>query len=357
MVESARRWDAAVPSLRVTRAEAFHLRIPYAESVRDFLLDSYRREQMDPPHLLRWIVRLETDAGLTGVGEAVLDPRPHLAGLAGHSLWDLVDDVSIGPACTIAVYDLAAQARGVPISRLFSASPRPAIQQAWWSRSFPPEILRREAVRGLEAGYSVHKVKSRPHHDLVAQVAAVAEVVPPGYRIVIDANGTFGDAERTRDMAEALKRFPQVEAFEEPIPHHDVDGYRRLRGALPIRLAVHWEGVDPRLFSAESLCDAYVVEDFQWGPPLVSKSEACERTGQRLWVENGLHSGISQVFQAHMAAALPAIELSISLTHMLEDDVVVEPLTVATGGWYTVPTGPGLGVALDEEALERYRIA
>ena len=83
--------------------------------------------------------------------------------------------------------------------------------------------------------------------------------------------------------------------------------YRQIRKALPLRLAVHYEAVDARSFLLESLCDAFVVEDWKWGPALAEKSELCRLTGQKLWVENGLHTGISQVFQAHQCAALPNV--------------------------------------------------
>ena len=341
---------------RVTRSDAFQLQVPFAERVRADLLREYRRERFDPlPHQLRWVVRIWTDGGLVGVGEAVADPREAIASLPGRSVAELLHDGSLGPAVLIAVYDLEAQARGVPIARLFSESPRARVRQAWWSRCFAPDLLRTEARLAVALGYGVHKIKSRPWRDPVEQVAAILDAVPDDYEIVIDANGTFGSAEKTLRLARALQHHAQVSAFEEPIPHHDIVGYGRLRGALPFRLAVHWEAVDARAFIARSLYGAFVVEDFLWGPPLVQKAEACTRGGQTLWLENGLHSGISQVFQAHMAAALPAVELSISLTHVLEDDLVCEPFTVERGGLYEVPTTPGLGVTLDEDAVERYR--
>ena len=75
----------------------------------------------------------------------------------------------------------------------------------------------------------------------------------------------------------------------------------------------------------------------------------------RLWVENGINTGISQVFQAHQAAAFPAIEYTISITHTLEDDIMKEPFTMQRG-FYKVPTGPGLGATLDDDAVEKYRL-
>ena len=134
-------------------------------------------------------------------------------------------------------------------------------------------------------------------------------------------------------------------------------GYREIRQRLPFRLAVHFEAVDHRSFILESLNDAFVVEDYRWGPALAEKSEICRLSGQTLWVEGGLYSGISQVFQAHQCAALARVEFVISLAQIAEDDIVVEPFTVETGGFYKIPQKPGLGITLDEKALQKYRIA
>jgi L-alanine-DL-glutamate epimerase-like enolase superfamily enzyme len=183
----------------------------------------------------------------------------------------------------------------------------------------------------------------------------MAEVIPSDYQILMDANSSFGSPGRTLDVAKELRRFPQMKAFENPIPHEDTGGYRRLRQDLPIRLAVHWEAVDVRTYMVEALVDSYVVEDWRWGPALAEKSELCTLTGQTLWVENGLFTGISQAFQAQCAAAHPNIEYTISLTHIAEDDIVVEPFVVERG-LHTVSQKPGLGVTLDGKALEKYRV-
>ena len=58
-----------------------------------------------------------------------------------------------------------------------------------------------------------------------------------------------------------------------------------------------------------------------------------------------------------MAAASTSVEYAISLTHVAEDDLVLEPLTVEKGGFFKVPAKPGLGVTLDEKAAAKYRVA
>ena len=348
---------ATTGRLKITKCEVFGLRIPFHARLRDNMLENYRREGIDRPDYKPWIVRLHTDSGLVGLGESSRDPRAQAGGVANRSVYELINNAAVSPAVMMAVYDIVAQAAGVPIAKMFSPEPRPAVRQIWWSHCLRPQLLEAEARRGVELGYSVHKVKARRYEDPVEQVAAIAGAAPHDYQVYMDANGSFGSAGRTLAVAEALGRFPQMKGFEQPIAHEDIVSYRQIRKALPLRLAVHWEAVDVRSFLLESLCDAFVVEDWQWGPALTEKSELCRLTGQQLWVENGLHTGISQVFQAHQCAAYPNVEFTISLTHVGEDDLVVEPFVVQKGGFYQIPKKPGLGVTLDQAALEKYRVA
>ena len=349
--------QAAAPrSFKITRSEAFGLRIPFNERVRDNMLENYRRENIERVYK-PWIVKLYTDAGLIGLGESEFDPRSHLQAMQGHDVWEFVHDESRGPGIMIAIYDLVAQAAGIPVCRLFSPQPRTLIQCVWWSHCLRPALLREETKLGIELGYKVHKVKARPYEDPIEQVAAMAEVAPHDYQIYMDANGSFVSAGRALAVADGLRRFNQFKGFEEPITNQDLAGYREIRKHLPFRLAVHFELVDHRSFILESLNDSFVVEDYRWGPTLAEKAELCRLSGQTLWVENGLYSGISQVFQAHQCAALSRVEFVISLAQIAEDDIVVEPFTVEKGGFYRIPQKPGLGIALDEKALQKYRIA
>jgi L-alanine-DL-glutamate epimerase-like enolase superfamily enzyme len=72
--------------------------------------------------------------------------------------------------------------------------------------------------------------------------------------------------------------------------------------------------------------------------------------------EHSIDNGIAQVFQTHQAAAWPSIEYCINVTHVLQDDFMLEPFSMSRGR-YRLPSGPGLGVPLDESAIDRYRIA
>lgn len=339
--------------MRITKIEAIPARIPFREIVRENMHENYRRENAGRTHYVPWVVLMHTDDGLVGLGETNHDARDLLPKCVGRSPAEFLHDDSLR-GVLVAIYDLAAQAAGAPVSRLFSPSPAATVQPIWWSHCLRPSLLQAEARRGIGLGYTVHKIKARPYEDPVEQISALADIVPHDDSVWLDANASFRNHARTLAAAEALKKYPFVKGFEEPIPSSDLDGYRALHEKLPLRLAVHWEKVDIRAFVLERLCDAFVVEDWLWGKAMLTKVG-----GHRL--QPAAIVGGERPVHRHLAGVPGApggglrLRIHHHLTHIGEDDLVVEPFTVEKG-FYRVPTGPGLGVTLDEAALDKYRI-
>jgi len=134
-------FGAAGSALKITRMEAFGLRIPFHPRVRENMQENYQRENVDRPAYLPWIVKIHTDAGLVGLGESNQDPRPHLARMEGRLVVDFLQDGTVGPGIMIGIYDLVAQAGGVPVAKLFSPEPRRLVQHTWWSHCLRPSLL------------------------------------------------------------------------------------------------------------------------------------------------------------------------------------------------------------------------
>jgi L-alanine-DL-glutamate epimerase-like enolase superfamily enzyme len=339
----------SVATMRISRYDIIHTRIPWAERVRDLAILNWRRENMDVPDSPHTVIRLYTDEGLVGFGEG--GGENTLKRMLGRSPFEFVLDDSIGGILT-AVYDLLGQATGLPVCRLFAADPRRRIQQSFWSLSYPPDLLASEAKLGARLGYRVHKVKARPWEDPVAQAAAICAVVPRDYRVWVDANGFWGSVGRTLHFARKLAEFPNYFGLESPL--RGTEGYRQLKGQVPLRLAEHYGAVDPLLAIREGLLDAFIVAG-RLGRTMVRLNALAHFYNVPLWVENNCWSGIGQVFQAHQAAAFPGIEFTIGCAHTAEDDLIKEPF-VMQDGFYNVPQKPGLGVTLDEDAVEKYRV-
>ena len=79
-----------------------------------------------------------------------------------------------------------------------------------------------------------------------------------------------------------------------------------------------------------------------------------EVTGIPLWIQHGIFTGVAQVLQAHQAAAFPGIEYAVSITHVIQDDLIAESFKMKEG-LYEVSAKPGLGVNFDDDAIEKYR--
>ena len=342
---------------RITRFEIAPTKLAYYEPVREaltgsFLLQNRHQTSFDPT-----MVKIHTDDGLTGICNAMMRSPERIEAtlkrMVGHSPWEYLHDDSLA-GILVAVYDLVGQAAGLPVSRLFSTNPKEKIVQTWWSQCYPPALMAEEAARGEALGYKVHKVKARPWQDPIEQAAAICDVVKSDFRIWADANSWWGSVGRTIHFCNRLAKFNNYFAIESPIKRPGIAGYRALKGKVPLQMSEHMTP-DPMPYIREGLLDTFVIGG-PLGKTLIQRALMAEVTKMPLWVEHSIEDGVNQVFQAHQAAAFPGIEYTISITHVLVDDLMKEPFTMKDG-FYTVPTKPGLGVSLDEDAIDKYRTA
>ncbi len=348
---------ASAQASKLSRFELTSVRIPFAERVREAWMSSWKNQKRDQADYVLHFVRLHTSNGLTGIGETKM-PREaagsRLRQMMGRPVTDFLHDDSLR-GILIAIYDLAAQAEGKPISKLLNPQAATRIVPTWWSQCFPPALMASEARLGYSLGYRVHKVKARPWEDPIAQAGAICEAIGKDMKVWVDANSSWQTVAKTLEVTRELARFPNYFAIESPIPRQDVDGYRALRGKLPLKISEHVDGIDLDLWTREKLLDAWISGTAKLGGYVRTLSERAMAAKAPIWIEHSIDNGVAQVFQAHQAAAYPGIEYAIAITHVLADDCMSEPFTVRNG-FYEIPRKPGLGVSLDDAALDRYRI-
>ncbi len=349
-LEAAAASPAEVTGMRISRYEIIPTHVPWDERVREMAILNWRRENMDVPHSPHTVIKLYTDEGLMGIGEG--GHEAVLKRMVGHSPWEFFFNDTIGGAQT-AIYDLLGKATGLPACRLISPAPRKRIIQAYWSLSYPPEMIAREAKRAADQGYRVHKVKIRPWEDPVAQARAIFDVVPSDYRVWGDANHFWGSVARTLHFATKLAEIPGYFGLESPL--RSTVEYRQLKGKVPLRLAEHWGLVDPMLAAREGVLDAHISASPTFGRTIFAQNTFAQMYQIPLWDESSCWSGIGLAVQAHQAAAYPAIEFTINAAVTAEDDLVKEAFTMKDG-FYDIPPKPGLGVTLDEDAVDKYRV-
>ena len=343
---------------RLVRYELWTVRVPFAERVRQAWMASWKNQKRDQSDYVLTFARLHTDDGLSGICEAKMardaaDAR--LRTMMGRPVLDFAHQDSLR-GLLIAIYDLLAQSAGLPVARLLNPKAKSSIIPTWWSQCFPPALMASEAKLGASLGFRVHKVKARDWEDPIAQAAAICAVIPKNMKVWVDANSSWGTVDRAIAITRELSQFKNYFAIESPIPRADLDGYRKLRGKLALPVAEHVDGLDLDLWTREKLIQAWIVAAPKLGNDLRGLAARGEAAHCPIWIEHSIDNGIAQVFQAHQCAAYPALQYSIAICHVLEDDCMAEPFAV-TNGRYPIPQTPGLGVSLDFAALDKYRVA
>lgn len=348
-------------------------------------------------HRMAVLVRLDTDAGVQGWGEtfpalgsppeAILETvrtvlGPRVLGLDPIAIRDVNIDLrhaarGMGTgvmrgisALDIALWDLRGRLLGQPVCRLLGASPGssfPAVATAVFYSQDPIDTGPRleTAMRCQEMGFRGIKVKVgalSPDQDL-NHVEKIRQMLPNDVMVCADANS--GYLLRTAlTVARGLASLGTY-WFEEPIPIHDVEGYRAIAAATGM-----WTAGGQDLPSSQAflpLLEARALHILQPSVAAVGGiSEAVQAAAQAArfgfrYCPTGWGTGLLVAASLHVRAAtaspvgLPApdldwIEFDVS-DNPLCDLVLRDPLR-PVDGFLRVPEGPGLGVELDEEAME-----
>lgn len=352
--------------MKITKIEAIEIDIPWKEKIRehmDWAAQTHRS----------WLYKVHTDEGIVGLCENPQDVRGKIPELIGRDPLDLLMDDCYWPLQE-AFYDAVAQSLKIPVYKLLGKKYRDEVPVCYWVHNFPPDLLAEEASIALDSGFKTIKFKVRPRLDPVEQVKSIAEVAPE-LSIIPDANGTFWLPSRAIKFIRAVEKYNLL-CVETPLPHPDINGYLAIRSRVDIPIADHIGiryGADPITAVTAGMCDYYVVEEP--GISLTMKVAAIaelacgEQTasgnegrgyvfrGRPIWIEGFGRTGISETFQVHLGAVLKnAVLPSPLFIHRLREHPLVEDPLEVKDGHVKVPEKPGLGVTLDEEALEKYRV-
>ncbi len=369
--------------MRITEIEAIPVRVPLKAGL------TTRTAHGDHVTSDYVIVRVRTDEGLVGLGEATVsaiwsgetsrscvasirdilgpalagfDPRQiHLARAAMDRA--LKANPFTKAAIEMALWDLAGKAAGVPVYQLLGGKTRDEVPIKMMIGAFDPPQTVALAERFL--GWGVKCLKVKVGLDLagdLARVRAVREVAGPDIPITIDSN--CGWNVTTARLALEKLRPLNLRVAEQPIAPGDTSAMAYLRevGGIPIM-------ADESVFT---LADAWGVATARAADVIsiypgknggiaasIEIAHVARAAGLACHVGSNLELGIASAAMLHLAASTPAIDSDTYPADILgpnyhEADLLREPL-VTGPATARVPDGPGLGVELDEEQLDRWR--
>lgn len=336
-------------------------------------------------------VRVETDSGIVGWGEAASAPtmtgettasmmaavihmRPILIGRAADDFADVsaaMDDAMYGnngakAAIEMATHDAVARTAGRPLHMLFGERRRDRIPVLAVIGSTDQAGDLREARERWAAGYRAFKIKvglAPPEVDAARTAAVCQWLKGQGEACLVSA-----DANQGFSVDDALRYVAGVgdcglDFFEQPVRAENLDGMARVAGDSKIPIGAD-EGIhslaDIERHHARGAAAGVSLKAIKLGGlrTLFEACGLCDRFGMK--VNISCKTGESSVASAaalHLAAAAPALAWGLTLTSSgLAEDVVREPLRIE-GGHAVVPEGLGFGVEVDEHKLRRVQEA
>ena len=364
--------------MRITKVDTFVLEKPLARAMRISRGGFTVRRHA--------IVRVHTDAGITGLGEGIGEASLVRAALDGGLARRIVgtdpfatEDIRLrmtagqvyferggaafaaASAVEMACLDIKGKALEVPVYELLGGKVRDRVQayasDVYWqeSRQAMAEDAARIAAlgfRGIKAHVGVASASSEAE-----RIRAIRQAVGSNIAIMIDLNCGYSPLEARL----AMRRWEEFDLtwIEEPCaPEHD-STLRDLRalGTTPIAAGENEFGLArfAALFSARALDVAMPDAGRVGGLLETCRVAALAQASGVTFSPHNFSSGILLAATLHVMASVPAAEwLEMDTSgNAVYDDCLEQPLSLSDGE-VRVPEGPGLGVRLPDPVLERY---
>lgn len=373
------------PEKAVQKAET-PVSMPYADEVKEIVFGRYQTT----------IVKVYTDVGVTGIGECIsrLAPtatrdiveaiKPVLIGRDPRdvdTIWEMLYGIMMNRGHTkgfyieaisgidIALWDAVAKHAEVPLYKLLGGlhnDPLECYASSIFFRGLDNSV--KEAQDCVKAGYGAIKIKigKDPLQD-VELVQAIRDAVGSPIRLMVDANCGY-------DVPTAIRVGKQLEEanvywFEEPITPDNLDGYRKLSSTLNIPIAA-----GETEFTRYGFRDLITRGGIGIVQPNVSRTGGfteCKKIAaiaSAHHVPYAPHTGSSSLVclaaSLQLAAYLPGFliyeymraDWDVDWENPLRTRLAQEPFEEFEDGYLAVPQKPGIGMELNEETVQEYRV-
>lgn len=270
-------------------------------------------------------------------------------------------------AVNMACWDIMGKVTGRPVCKLLGGQLRDEIDVYAsggidWRFLDRPEILADEAERYLDRGHSAFKIRIANDERFFTALESVRDRVGDRLELLIEGNMRFRNPPEAVRFGRRLREFDPY-WFEEPLELGDVDGYAELRSRLPdIPIAGGESHTGVEQFEPWIDRRAYDIVQPDCNVMGISEvkrvAELASRNGM-LCCPHNWHNAVTTAASVQVLASIPnADRMEMQQTWYwscpaFRDDIINESFEV-TDGRVAVPDRPGLGITLDEAALDEY---
>ena len=327
------------------------------------------------------LVALDGNGG-EGLGECVADVDPYYGEETNVSAWHVIKDFlaplllgrtfdhprDVFPslarvrgnnmakaAVEMAAWDLAARLQDVPLSRLLGGTRTEIASGVSIGIQDSLDDLAAKVRKELDAGYRRIKIKVKPGWDVeaVEMIRARFGAIP----LMVDANAAYKLADA--DHLARLDAFALM-MIEQPLDYDDVRDHaalqRRLTTPICLDESIHTVRAAEEAIALQA-CRIINIKPGRVGGhgESIRLHDLCAAHGIPVWHGGMLESGIGRAHNIHLASlpnfSLPG-DIAASRRYFVPD--LIEPgIEVSSAGTVPVPTGPGIGVNVDWDRVEK----
>lgn len=337
------------------------------------------------------LVKVVADNGLEGWGEATVTPRwsgetcrgakaliddvlaPAVVGLEVGDVVELdrrMDSFAVGnwfakSAIEMACWDLRGKEAGQPVFELLGGACRPLTVRSRFSLgAYEPERARRRAAELVAAGFTTIKVKVgvEPRAD-VERVRIVRDTIGPDIALTIDANGGWEVETAIRCLNELADC--RLSIVEQPVPPGDYTGMARVRKETGVKILADescFNRIDALELIRHDCCDAISLYPGKNGGIHKARviAELAAQHGIACSIGSNLEWDLGTAAMAHLIVATPNLQVEQYPGDLLGPDyhevsIARIPISIC-GPLTTLTPGPGLGVDIDLEVIQRHRL-
>lgn len=342
---------------------------------------------------VRTIVEVETDEGITGLGEmggggesaenAFKALNSYLVGHDPFQLealyWKICNPTAslynnrtqLHAAIEFACIDIIGKKTGMRACDLLGGALREEIPFASYlffryrnettgkggEETVEQMVAHAKALHDLH-GFTSHKLKAgvfHPDHEI--EVFRAVSKALPGHRVRIDPNAVWSVEDSIR-IGQAIADLPN-DYFEDPT--WGLEGMRRVRSKTTIPTATNTVVVNFEQLAScirNEAIDVILLDTTFWGGlrQAWKASVVCEKMQLGVAVHSSGELGIQLATMLHLGAAIPNLSFAADAHyHHITDDIIAGGKMQYKNGAIKVPAGPGLGITLDYDKLKKYQ--
>jgi muconate cycloisomerase len=305
-------------------------------------------------------IKLSIDTYFTPVMKGLDATRP--ASIMAKLAKQIVGNHFAKCAIETALFDAQGKRVGLPMSELLGGRVRESLPVLWTLASGDTTKDIAEAERMIhERRHNAFKLKigKRSLAEDVAHVGAIKKVLGDRASVRVDVNMAWD--ETTARIGIDMLADIGCDLVEQPIVRHNRDGMARLAAGARIPIMADEALTGPPSaydFASHAAANVFAVKIEQAGGLVAARQvqAIADAAGIALYGGTMLEAGIGTVASAHVFATFPSLAFGTELFGplLLTEEILEEPLDYSDFA-LAVPSGPGLGIALDEDRVAFHR--